>query len=565
MVVFLFLYVNKYSLIIRNYRVLLLFLSCVLFFGTITAQEDAWFYLRAKDSLVSPSFASEGNVLKYTGNDSKLKRILSRYQIKTFKKTFRNSKKENLQKTFFVVANSEKMLTDLLQEARHLFEFGEVIASEDKKIFEPNDYGLTSTIGENKGFQVNLDYYDFLEVPKAWYYTTGSPNTKIGISDGTIDSITPDLKNKVTIFRKSSFSNGHGSGVSSITAAQGDDGFGIPGICYDCDIYATSYGRFVKLDQLIELSEAGVRVINCSWVGSKYYETAQQAIYEMFENGTVIVAGSGNKGYNATKGEILYYPASYDKVISVSTAMYKYEQPGDNLKISKNDNYYGENIRGYLSRTVGFKKNDPNGIPFNYGESTGTINTEIDLLAPTVGVFQYSKYVTEGSKNTYLTYQATSAATPFVTGTIGLMVSLNPCLPTASIEPILKMTSYSVDNVGDNYKRYKGLYGAGIINTGRAVEMVYKLYSPKEEVTIENHSFSRWQFPVKALSERVTFQNVSFTDSAELTLTARNQIVLKPGTRLHANSEGKTHLKIDETLSQQCDLQLRDSSIVDKQ
>ena len=220
------------------------------FFGTITAQEEAWFYLRAKDSLTQLAFTSNGDQLKYTGNDSKLKRVLSRYQIKTFKKTFRGARKENLRKTFFVIANSEKMLNDLLKETRHLFEFGELIASQDRKIFEPNDYGLSSTVGDSKGFQVNLDYYDYLEVPKAWYYTTGSPDTKIGISDGTVDSISPDFKNKVTVFRKSSLSKGHGSGVASVAAAQGDDGFGIPGICYDCDIYATSYGNFLKLESL---------------------------------------------------------------------------------------------------------------------------------------------------------------------------------------------------------------------------------------------------------------------------------------------------------------------------
>ena len=37
------------------------------------------------------------------------------------------------------------------------------------KVFEPNDYGITSTIGENLGAQVNLDYLDFLGLPKAWY------------------------------------------------------------------------------------------------------------------------------------------------------------------------------------------------------------------------------------------------------------------------------------------------------------------------------------------------------------------------------------------------------------
>ena len=38
-------------------------------------------------------------------------------------------------------------MDDLLKITSHLFEFVEIIEEEDKKIFEPNDYGLTSTIG----------------------------------------------------------------------------------------------------------------------------------------------------------------------------------------------------------------------------------------------------------------------------------------------------------------------------------------------------------------------------------------------------------------------------------
>ncbi len=39
-------------------------------------------------------------------------------------------------------------------------------------------------------------------------------------------------------------SKGHGSAVASIAASQGDNEYGVPGICYDCSIYATQYGIF---------------------------------------------------------------------------------------------------------------------------------------------------------------------------------------------------------------------------------------------------------------------------------------------------------------------------------
>ncbi|NND88913.1 MAG: S8/S53 family peptidase [Flavobacteriaceae bacterium] len=546
----------------RTLRKVILSCCCLCYLTVGLAQEDAWFFFRANDSLFEPSFKTAEGLLIYDGSDQRLKNVLDRYRIKTFKKTYRNARQQHLKQTFFVIADRETLVDDLLKEAPHLFHFGEVIASEDKKIFEPNDYGLSSTIGDSKGFQVNLDYYDYLEVPKAWYYTIGSPNTKIGISDGTVDSISPDFKYKTTVIKKSSLSNAHGSGVASIAAAQGDDGFGIPGICYDCEIYSTRYGDYQQLSQLLELSQLGVRVINCSWVGSRYYETAQAVIDEMYENGTVIVAGAGNKGFNATRGERLYYPASYDKVISISAGMYKHALPEDNLILGKDGLYYGENIRGYISRTMGYRDRKRNiGPTDNFGESTGTLNEHVDLLAPTVGVFQYGKYILEGKTDEYLTYQATSASTPFVTGTIGLMLSLYPCIPTSSIEPILKLTCYTIDDIDAN-KRWKGLYGAGMIRTGAAVEAVFKLYNKSESITFEDHHFSRWKFPLEALSEEVRFQNISFTEDAQLDIIARNQIVLSAGTTLAPNANGSSRLSIDTSLTAQCDLQLRDPAIL---
>src|SRR5690606_7378100 len=162
----------------------------------------------------SPSFEKTDDFLNYIGSDSRLKTVLGQYKIKTFKKTWKHAKRENLRKTFFVIADREDLLDHLLKDASHLFEFGEIIAEEDKKIFEPNDYGLTSTIGENIGAQVNLDYLDVLEVPNAWYYTTGSRDVIIGISDGSIDSTDIEFAGKTKIVRPSYLSKGHGYSVA---------------------------------------------------------------------------------------------------------------------------------------------------------------------------------------------------------------------------------------------------------------------------------------------------------------------------------------------------------------
>ena len=529
-------------------------------------QDDHWFYITAKSRNFSPKFTktSSGNLI-YKGNDTKLKNILSSYYIIDFKKTYRETPKNELDRTFFVRTKEPGLLQFLLKDVSYIFEKGKAIEGDAKKIFEPNDYGLTSTIGENIGLPVNLDYYDFLGLPKAWYYTTGNKDIFIGISDGALDSTDIEFRGKTKIFRKSSLANGHGISQAATAGAKGDNGYGFPGVCYNCGVYGTSYGNFQKLDQLVELSNAGARAINCSWIGRTYHESAQKVIDSMFAKGTIIVASGGNKDWKeSNQGELIYYPASYDKVIAVSSGMYKYQNPLNNIKYSEGSNKpYVENIRGYVGRTAGFKDHKiENGIHLVYGQSVATLNEHIDILAPTVDIFSYGFYVLNNNTIHYNGFETTSGASPFVTGTIGLMFSLYPCLPVDEVESILKITSWNIDHIEANAP-YRGMYGSGMLQTGNAVEMVYQLYNEKETVNIENQNFFRWDFKLTALSKQVVIQNQKFTDKASLHLTAKNKIILKPGTQLKPNTTGKIRLKIDSTLSKKCNLVLRDPSILD--
>ncbi len=544
-------------------------LICIFIFISVSgiglAQDtNAWFYLRAKDSLFNPTFSLEEGKMIYKGDDARLAAVLRNHSIFTFKKTFRKAKKENLKKTFFVVSESESLLEELLENAPHIFEFGELIQAEEKKIFEPNDYGLTSTIGENLGNQANLDYYDFLDVPKAWYYTTGSRETIIGISDGTIDTTDADFKGKTRIHRKSGYGKGHGISVASIAAGQGDNAYGVPGVCFDCSIYATIYGDYKNLAYLLELSNLGVRVINCSWVGSTYNETTQAVIDEIFSNGTVLVAAAGNTNWIQNKyGEKRYYPASYNNVISVSTAHYKNETAYDDILTLNDSIYYADNIRHHVGRTMGFVDNDPTKQYKYFPVSIATINSDVDIAAPSAGILLYASYVKDKSTK-HVRGEATSPAAPLVTGAIGLMFSLNPCLPVDEVESILKITSVNIDYVKHN-KPYKGMYGSGALNIGSAVKMVYDLASPNSTSYIEKQNFSRWNFKLTALSKEVVIRNQKFVQSATLDLRSKNSIIIGENTVLRPNVEGSISLKIDPSLEKNCELQLRDPSIENRE
>ncbi len=523
--------------------------------ASLKAQDYSWFYLRAKDTLVQPEFKKVKNQLIYIGNDVKLKSVLQKYKLYEFKKTYKNAKKEYLKRTFFIVANSDDLLNELLLKTNYIFESGNIINDEEKKIYEPNDYGLTSTIGDNVGLQVNLDYMDFIGAPQAWYYTTGDKKTVIGISDAIVDTTDLDFSGKTKVIRTSTLSKGHGSGVTSIAAGQGDNSYGVTGVCFDCSINTTSYGKFKILEQLVELSDMGVKVINCSWALALKYQSAQEVIDKMLKNGTIIVSAAGNQDWSKSKGKVLYYPSSYNNVISVSSVMHRYQTIDENILISKKGNPYAANIKNYVGRTIGFKDNDITKEHHIWPVSITTLNSEVDLLTPSVDLFRYSKFVLFGEEK--YTLEATSSTAPFVTGTIGLLFSLNPCLPVAEVESILKFTSTNIDDINDN-KPYAGNYGAGSLNAGRAVKMVYDLYTEGETATIENQKFNRWNFILTSLSEKVLIQNQRFTESSTLNLTAKNSIVIGENTVLRPNSKGSIILKIDPSLEKECDLVLRE-------
>ena len=529
-----------------------------LFFGVLNnvySQNQSWFYIRATSDSFAPKFDRFNDLLTYRGDNENLKKIFADYTISEFKKTYKNAKKSSLKRTFFVVVNDEQLLEDLLINASENFDFGEIIHETDKKIFEPNDYGLTSTIATNKGLAINLDYYDFVGAPQAWYYTTGSKDMIIGLSDGQVEITDNDFSGKTTVIKKSSKAKGHGSGVASIAAGQGNNAYGTTGICYDCSIYTTHYYDAKNLKQLLELSAMGVKVINCSWALTSYYQTAQNAIDEMFENGTILVAAAGNQDWSKSRGEVLYFPSSYDNVISVSSVMHRYNSVKENILMSEKGNPYAANIKNYIGRTVGFKDNDTLKKHHIWPVSVTTLNTAVDILAPSVDLFRYSSFVLNQEES--YTLEATSSTAPFVSGTIGLMLSLNPCLPMDEIETILKLTSTNIDHIKAN-KPYVNKYGAGSLHTGRAIKMIYDLYTDSETSYIENQSFSRWNLKLTALSKKVLITNQVFSDDVIFNLKAKNRIVIGENTVLKPNINGAIHLKINPSLDKECDLVLRE-------
>lgn len=489
-----------------------------------TGQEDR-FYIRTYSNSIDIPTKTVDSVVRYTGNDARLQRLFRTHKVKAFRKGFKYAKREKLKRTYFVISDSPFFQQALLSEMGDIFEFGESLQKEKLKIYEPNDYGTTSTTGKNIGAQAFLDYYDFLGMPQAWYYTTGSPDVIIGISDGTVNLEDPDFANKTIQFKKSTYSKGHGSSVAGIAAAQGDNGYGIAGVCYDCSIYSTSYGDYKFFNQLLELSRAGAQVINCSWGSTTYYETAQEAINELRDNGTVIVSVPHNDSFSKTRGLKPRYPGAYKHVINVGSVQHRYDSPKDNILQEKNGKYYAANIKYHLARTGGFSNDDPeSGIYELYTSSTNNLDTTVDIVAPGNFIFQHGLYEKDRSVS-YNPFAATSPAAPLVSGTIGLMFSLHPSLSVDEVNTIIKLTATNIDHIRAN-KPFAGMYGAGSLHSGRAVKFTHDMLSKNEYAMIENQHFTRWEFMLEE-ANRIKIRNQIFEKNAVVNFNATNEILIQ--------------------------------------
>ncbi len=92
--------------------------------------------------------------------------------------------------------------------------------------------------------------------------------------------------------------------------------------------------------------------------------------------------------------------------------------------------------------------------------------------------------------------------------------------------------------------------------------MVFKMFAEKEPVIIENQRFNRWDFKLTAISE-VVMRNQEFTENANLELTSKKRITISENSVLRPGTLGRIQLKIDPLLKKECELQLRDPSILE--
>lgn len=212
--------------------------------------------------------------------------------------------------------------------------------------------------------------------------------------------------------------SGHGTHVTG-TIAAADNSRGVVGVAPDVEVYTVrvfdNRGFFFGSDVVAAAEacrDAGVDIISMSLGGPSYDQDELEIFEELYEQGIISIAASGNSGDTDYS-----FPASYEVVISVAAV---------------NSN---RNVASFSTR-----------------------NNRVDVAAPGVNIRS------TWNNGRYASISGTSMATPHVSGVIALMRSYKP---SASPDEIVNALIATAEN--PNTSGRDNSYGHGVVDALAAV------------------------------------------------------------------------------------------------
>lgn len=276
-----------------------------------------------------------------------------------------------------------------------------------------------------------------IKAAAAWEETTGDQKVIVAVLDTGVDLLHPDLKNKLASSGRdfvngdfdASDDHGHGTYIAGIIGAETDNGLGIAGAAWKCKILPvkvldnTALGEYSKIALgILYAADNGAKVINLSLGYTEHSATLRDAVKYAFDQGLVLVAGTGNGG-----GPV-EFPAAYD---------------------------------AYCLAAAATDYNDARPAWSNFG-------SEVDVAAPGVSIFSTvpQGFYGPGSVD-YGFASGTSASAAYVSGLAALIISLKPFLTATQVMDVIR---YSADDV--NAVAFPGkdeFLGYGRINMEKAL------------------------------------------------------------------------------------------------
>lgn len=337
-----------------------------------------------------------------------------------------------------------------------------------------------------------------IHAPEAWEQETGSSDVIVAVIDSGVDIDHPDLRQNIWTNPQEIPNNGidddgdgyiddvhgwnfvedtndvrpvisedgideafiHGTVVSSLIAARGNDGIGIAGVSWNARIMplvvlgSDGSGRDTDIAKAIRYATAhGVDIINLSFVGYEKDEVLAQAINEATSQGVLLVSAAGNG--DSESGQNLDLTAAFP-------ACDKGAAGKGSISVTSVDEW---------KRKAAYA---------NYG-------TCVDVSAPGENLFAARPTYAHTSRGQMApgyrgNLSGTSVAAPLVAGLAALLKSQHPDWTPEEIAKRIIQTSDSVDELNP---AYAGKLGRGQINAEKALASVNAIQTPTAPFFLE--------------------------------------------------------------------------------
>jgi alpha-tubulin suppressor-like RCC1 family protein len=299
----------------------------------------------------------------------------------------------------------------------------------------------------------------YIDLPKAWRSTVGSGEVKIAVIDTGFDATHPDLQHIVVKAGNPKFLDklkekinwpssqplplSHGNAVAGIIGASVDNEQGIAGIMWDLKLYgyfANALTDYFDVYRAAAIDQVDVINISLSWIGKdETLEAIQDEIraneldaikhiHKKFLDGELrdilLVVGAGNNpNIPVEYSPLQSLAATHDNVITV----------------------------GGIDRNGQRWKNS------TWGEA-------VSVAAPAESIWSTVAVRNFPFGRSYEYNSGTSLAAPFVTGVVGLMLSIEPELSPMEIKQIIMDTA--------THQIFDRPLGTGVVNADKALAAV---------------------------------------------------------------------------------------------
>jgi serine protease len=316
----------------------------------------------------------------------------------------------------------------------------------------PNDPALTApevSPGTPPGTTVEW-WIARLGLPGAWDITRGTGAT-VAVIDTGIDAGHPDLSGKIAqSFDNDAIpnhgpatvdENGHGTHVSSLACAAGDNGVGIVGVGLDCNllVFKSDLGDGSVARSIVQATDLKADAINMSF-GTDGTTTPAQAVIDAVNyavaHDVILVAAAADSAIEEQGDPAnLLQPTGSGPDITAGRGLSVTAATAADARAS----FAGRGSQISLASYGTFA--EATGPPGLLGAFPGNV-TELENgsggLLPQPGC---ACRATFGGDNRYAYLQGTSMATPMVTAIAAMVKHLNPDLRAADVIRLLKQTA----------------------------------------------------------------------------------------------------------------------------